>query len=242
MDRAYPNLALKGDWILGEDGWKDDMDSNLLKLSVFCQGRFIDVVAAEPGAPAEGDVYILDELHATYPNNIAVYDEAAWHYFAPLTGWRLFNITLGHFEQYDGTQWAGDAGTPFTEASNASIWQGDDSDKVLTPRRLYSSNEEIAVAYAAAITLDFDTGLNFGIAALTGNLTLNNPTNTKSGQSGFIFIPQDATGNRTLTLGNKFKFIGGVPVLSVTPNAIDVISYYVRANGDLACSLGKLLS
>lgn len=242
MDRAYPNLALKGDWLLGEDNWKDDMDSNLLKLSVLTQGRFIDQVAAEPGAPAEGDIYVLDDTHATYPNNVAVYDEAAWHYFAPLIGWRMFNVTLGHFEQYDGTQWSGDAGTPFTEASNADIWQGDASDKTLTPRRLISANEEQAIAYAAAITLDFDTGFNFAIAALTGNLTLNNPTNAKSGQSGFIFIPQDATGNRTLTLGNKFKFAGGVPVLSVTPNAVDVISYYVRANGDIYCSLGKAFS
>lgn len=103
------SLGLTGDWDAGEDGWKDGNDANLLWLSVLTQGRFTDQVAAEPGAPAEGDIYILAASHATHPNEIAVYDEGAWHYKAPLSGWRLYNVTLGVFAQFSGTAWANDA-------------------------------------------------------------------------------------------------------------------------------------
>ena len=47
-------LSLKGDWDLGEDNWKAEFDLNLLKLSVLVHGSAESLVAAEPGAPAEG--------------------------------------------------------------------------------------------------------------------------------------------------------------------------------------------
>jgi hypothetical protein len=100
-------LALKGDWDLGENGWKADMDFNLLKLSVLTQGSVQDIVAAEPGAPAEGDIVILDDTHATHPNEIAVYDEGAWVYIAPWDGLLLWNeatSTYYSFTTADG--WA----------------------------------------------------------------------------------------------------------------------------------------
>lgn len=115
MDRAFPNLSLKGDWDLGEDNWKDDMDSNLLLLSVLVQSRVLDIVAAEPGAPAQGDVYLLNETHATHPNAIAAYDEAAWHYFAPLVGWRVWNVAAGGFMTFGGATWAVDVVAMTTE-------------------------------------------------------------------------------------------------------------------------------
>jgi hypothetical protein len=108
MDRAYPNLGLKGDWDLGEDNWKDDMDGNLLMLSVLCQGTFIDFAAVDPGAPAEGDVYVFTAAHPTQPNVVAAYDEAAWHYFAPHAGWKLWNTTVGGYCTFDGANWTVD--------------------------------------------------------------------------------------------------------------------------------------
>lgn len=110
------SLGLTADWNLGEDNWKDGMDSNLLWLSVLTQGRFIDQIAAEPGAPVEGDVYVLAASHATHPNELAVFDEGAWHYRTPLTGWRLYNVTLGLFAQFNGTTWANDSGGVDAEA------------------------------------------------------------------------------------------------------------------------------
>lgn len=93
-------LALTGDWALGENEWKDENDLNLLKLSVFVQGKFQGVLAAVPGAPAEGDIVVLNSAHATYPNQIAVYDEAAWVYFAPHDGLILWNSVTNSFYTY----------------------------------------------------------------------------------------------------------------------------------------------
>jgi hypothetical protein len=90
--RTLPGIGLKADWNLGEDGWKDEMDANLRVLSVVAGQQVDQIVAVEPGAPAEGDIVILDETHATRPNEIAVYDEAAWRYIIPLEGMEMFNI------------------------------------------------------------------------------------------------------------------------------------------------------
>lgn len=104
--RALPNLALTGFFDLGEDGWDDEMSLNLLKLSVLVQATALDKVAAEPGSPTDGDVYILDETHATHPNEVAIRDDGAWVYVEPFEGWLIFNQAAGYYEKFDGTEWA----------------------------------------------------------------------------------------------------------------------------------------
>lgn len=108
--RTLPGIGLKADWDLGEDDWKDEMDTNLRVLSAVAGQRVLEIVAAEPGAPAEGDIVILDETHATQANNIAVYDEAGWHYIAPIVGMEMFNVDTGTRHRYNGTEWASRAG------------------------------------------------------------------------------------------------------------------------------------
>lgn len=108
--RELPNLGLEGGYEEHEDGWAEGMATNLLKLSVLVQGGVIDKVAAEPGSPTAGDVYLLDETHATHPNEIAVWDgeptEEAWVYFEPQEGWLIFNRAAGYYEKFDGTVWS----------------------------------------------------------------------------------------------------------------------------------------
>lgn len=104
--RDLPNLALKGFFDLGEDGWDDEMSLNLLKLSVLVQATALDKVAADPGAPVDGDVYIFDETHATHPNEVAIRDDGAWVYVEPFEGWLIFNQAAGYYEKFDGTVWA----------------------------------------------------------------------------------------------------------------------------------------
>ena len=60
----------------------------------------------------------------------------------------------------------------------------------------------------ATITPDFALANNYSVT-LAGNRTLANPTNLTAGQSGSIFISQDATGSRTLAYGTYYDFIGG---------------------------------
>lgn len=76
----------------------------------------------------------------------------------------------------------------------------------------------------------FATAVNF-VWTLTGNLTLNVPTGMTDGQSGVIYLIQDGTGGRTLSLNASIKKPGGaVPTLSTTAGAIDRVGYFVRGS------------
>ena len=81
----------------------------------------------------------------------------------------------------------------------------------------------------ATITPDYSTFNNFSVT-LGGNRTLANPTNLQPGQSGVIWVSQDATGSRTLTFGSYWKFPGNTaPTLTTTASAVDAIVYSVRS-------------
>lgn len=87
----------------------------------------------------------------------------------------------------------------------------------------------------ATITPDFAVANNFSVT-LGGNRTLANPSNLTAGQSGSIFISQDATGSRTLAYGSQYDFAGGTaPTLSTAANAVDRIDYVVRTTGSIHC-------
>jgi hypothetical protein len=85
-------------------------------------------------------------------------------------------------------------------------------------------------------TPDFSTANNFSYT-LGASITLNNPTNLTAGQSGIIYVTQDATGSRTLAYGSYWKFPNGVaPVLTTTASATDAIVYYVRTTTSITCN------
>ena len=82
---------------------------------------------------------------------------------------------------------------------------------------------------AATIAVDMSTSCNFTVT-LGGNRTLGNPTGLVTGQTGSIFVVQDATGSRTLAYSSNWDFAGGTaPTLTTTANAIDRIDYIVRS-------------
>ncbi len=85
-----------------------------------------------------------------------------------------------------------------------------------------------ALTDGATITPNFSGSNNFSVT-LGGNRTLANPTNIVAGQSGVIFISQDATGSRTLSFGSYWDFPGGTaPTLTTTASAVDLIAYVCR--------------
>jgi hypothetical protein len=87
-----------------------------------------------------------------------------------------------------------------------------------------------ALTDAATIAVNFASS-NFFSVTLNGNRTLANPSNIVAGQSGAIFITQDAvTGGRTLAYGTYWDFPGGItPTLSTATSAVDVLVYMVRS-------------
>jgi len=89
--------------------------------------------------------------------------------------------------------------------------------------------EITALADGATITPDFDDSNNFSVT-LGGNRAMMNPTNQTAGQTGSIFVTQDATGSRTLAYGGDWQWAANTaPTLTTTPAAVDRIDYMVRA-------------
>lgn len=129
--RTLPNLGLMAFYDLGEDGWKDDQDLGLLKLSVLVQPVVADILAAEPGAPANGDVVVLDETHATHPNEIAIRDDGAWVYVEPVEGWKVYVTAENADYRFDGTAWVevveGGGGGGGTVTENIIVAASDES-------------------------------------------------------------------------------------------------------------------
>lgn len=65
----------------------------------------------------------------------------------------------------------------------------------------------VSIPYAATITPNADTTDVANIGALTGNVTIANPSGTPAdGQRLFLRLSQDATGGRTITWGNTYAF------------------------------------
>lgn len=90
---------------------------------------------------------------------------------------------------------------------------------------------------AATITPDFSAANHFTVT-LAGNRTLANPTNLAAGQSGVIFITQDASGSRTLSYGSYWEFSSGsAPTLTTTAGAVDALVYVVRSSTSIFASL-----
>ena len=82
----------------------------------------------------------------------------------------------------------------------------------------------------ATITPDFALNNVFTVT-LGGNRAMANPSNPIDGQSGSIFIVQDATGNRTLTWGANWDWVSGsAPTLSSAANAVDRVDFIVRSS------------
>jgi hypothetical protein len=214
--RTLPNLGLKAFYDLGEDGWKDDQDLGLLKLSVLVQAGVISKVSAEPGAPSDGDVHILDETHGTRPNEIAIRDDGAWVYVVPLEGWLVYNRTANYFEKFDGSVWAefaagGGASYPavvtisgtsqnllashagqylrFTNAAAKTLTVQDDADEALAADTEY----HIRNVGAADLTIVEDTAV-----------TVNPPN------GGTLVIPSGGTATLKRVATDEFDLMGQV--------------------------------
>lgn len=100
--RTLAGLGLKAFFDLGEDGWNDEMDTNLLVLSALVQPRVLSIVSADPGAPADGDIHYFDGDHPTQANKVAIRDNGAWVYIAAFQGMKLYNVDDSTNYEFDG--------------------------------------------------------------------------------------------------------------------------------------------
>ena len=111
--------------------------------------------------------------------------------------------------------------------ATAAQYRANTPSLVITTDQAWGAALYVGLTPGATVNLDLSTGINFSLA-MGGNYTLANFTNGKEGQNGKIWLPQDATGNRTLSYGSAYKPLGGTaPVLSTAANARDILYYEV---------------
>ena len=94
---------------------------------------------------------------------------------------------------------------------------------------------------SGTVAPDMSRYTNF-VWTLGGNLVLDDPTDEVAGQSGvFVFI-QDGTGSRTLSHADDRYFVaGGTSItLTTTASAIDIVPYFVQADGKIHLGAAQL--
>lgn len=89
-------------------------------------------------------------------------------------------------------------------------WRIMSAERTTPPRSIVATTTTLT--YAATLVTDAELADIFDVT-LTGNATLANPTNPTDGRTLRWRIKQDATGNRAVTLGNKFV----IPSSATTP-------------------------
>lgn len=161
-----------------------------------------------------GEVW-LDTTGANY--TIKIWDGSAWQNESSLTA-----ADIGVLVQaYDADTAKTDVAQTFTAAQRGEV-------TVLTS--------------GATITPDFADSNNFSVT-LDTSATLANPSNLTAGQSGCIWITQDATGSRTLAYGSYWDFTGGTaPTLTTTADAVDCLVYAVQSSTKITATLITNLS
>jgi hypothetical protein len=133
----------------------------------------------------------------------------------------------------------GGGGGAITWATCAEADAGVVTDKAINPevgacsydrKRVWGQHEAgkgtemVTLAIVAdTVTIDCHASNVFEVE-LTGNITMAAPTNPVDGQVINVIIRQDVTGGRTITWNAVWAFFGGVPAMTTTAGATDLIS------------------
>lgn len=182
-------------WALGENNWNTGMDGNLTFIDRFgVHLSFKSFLNTPPGSPAAGDCHVIDTVPTGVwvgkAGQVAVYDDGAWRYGAPRTGWQAYCEADERLYVYDGG-WAPTA----SEWSAATVDQAEaEAGTATTDRKWTSQRVRQAIAAwwltassafgrtlaTAADAAAARAALVLGTAALaaTGQADPNVPTNS----------------------------------------------------------------
>lgn len=185
-------------------------------------GPYADInVLVNKVTPLDADIQRLQDSAAAFGDRKITFLQQWTNYFKPKTDALYLLIA---------------------NVATAAQFRNKTADKLLDTDAVWDAAAEVAVAYAAGVTFDFSTGINFAVVPLTGAIAINNPTNMKPGQAGVIRLKQDATGGRVATYGANWKFASNVPpVLTTAANGEDLLFYHVLSTSRVFGSLAKAI-
>ena len=100
-------------WALGESGWNQLMDANLLKLGAIVQIGVLDrTLTTPPATPAAGERHIVGAAAtgawAGKDGKLAVWRSSlsAWEFYAPAAGWLAYIVAEAKLAAYTGSAWS----------------------------------------------------------------------------------------------------------------------------------------
>lgn len=105
-ERSLPGLGLKAFWNLGSNGYKPDMDSGIRILSALVQLTVLSRVTVLPGAPTDGEIYIVPSGALLNANEIAIRDNGEWVYIVPKEGFVATVADENVLVWYSGAAWS----------------------------------------------------------------------------------------------------------------------------------------
>lgn len=149
-------------WALGENNWNTGMDGNLTFIDRFgIHLSFKSFLNTPPGSPAAGDCHVIDTVPTGVwvgkAGQVAVYDDGAWRYGVPRTGWRAYCEADERPYVYDGG-WAPTA----SEWTAATVDQAEAEAGTATTRRAWTAQsvrQAIAAWWNSVTNID---GKNIG--------------------------------------------------------------------------------
>ena len=226
-DTTTTNLSLtKPEVGASSDTWGTKLNANLDLLSALFPSDKLEVAKGGTGAADA----------ATARTNLGV--QALADGLTDISG---LAVTDGNIIVADGTNWVAESGATARTSLGLGIGvdvQAYDADTAKTDVvQSFTAAQRGAITTltdAATIAVDLALSNNFTLT-LTGTATdVDAPTNAVAGQSGSIFVVQDATGGRTLGWNTAWKWAGGtVPTLSTAADAVDRVDYIVKGASEI---------
>jgi hypothetical protein len=111
--KTEPRNGIQHTWDLGENGWNEGMDENLLKIGLV--GMHLSVldkdISTPPVSPTDGDSYLVGptatDAWVGLEDQIVVYDEdiTDWRAYEPRTGWMCFVEDEDAIYIYKASSW-----------------------------------------------------------------------------------------------------------------------------------------
>jgi len=100
--------------------------------------------------------------------------------------------------------------------------------KLATPNAIWGAGAQINNNGNVTGSVTLNSQFINQLMTLTGNITLQLPTNQRIGQSGLWWIAQDGTGGRTVSFAGGFSGFNGIfPTVDARPNTYTMIFYFI---------------
>lgn len=130
---------------------------------------------------------------------------------------------------------------PPVAATVEDLWAGVSATSFLSPQVASAGLAPVVLADAPTITPDFADGFIFSLT-IQDNRLIANPVNQKR-QSGFFYVKQGTAGDKNLSWGAAYKFIGNVvPTIPQDPGEWTVIPYWAMATNEIICGSAESVS